>query len=362
MRRTRAATVAVVGLAAVLLSACTTLQGSGFRPTAPTTWVVIVGSEAMMEETEYGTMGAWQNARFYPDHLVVNEGDTVVFSFRTTDAHNVVFMPKGETPATHYLPAPWYPSRLFVNPIALTATGGDRFDGTTPVSSGLLAAVPGMALDWWVTFTEVGTWTYVCTVHSSLVPFAGAVGMVGMVEVRKAGSVLPASPEEVTAAAEKAVAGNVAADEAADAAAKQVTSRPGPNGTTIWTMSAGYESATGGERMRFSVPDLTIKVGDTVEWVQKSKYVPHTVCFFSGGEETPMTIKEGDILYVNPDVEKSVGDQAYDGTGVLSSGFMGDGPGRSKTYRLTFTKAGRYEYICIPHDEMGMSAHITVTE
>ena len=358
MRNIRAAVVAMVGMAMMLAAVLATAQGSGFRPTGPTTWVVIVGSEAMMEGTEYGTMGAWQNARFYPDRLVVNEGDSVVFSFRTSDQHNVVFMPRGEMPAVHYLPAPWDRRRLVVNPIALTATGGDRFDGTAPVSSGLLAAAPGSAWDWSVTLMATGTWTYVCTPHSARVPVLGAVGMVGRIEVRKAGSVLPASPEEVTAAADKAVAADIAADEAADAAAKQVTSRPGPNGSTIWTMNTGFESATGGERMRFGVPDLTIKVGDTVEWVQKSKYVPHTISFFSGADETPLTIAEGGILYANPAVEKPAGGVVYDGTGLVSSGFLG----ASKTYRLTFTTPGRYEYICIPHDEMGMSAHITVTE
>ena len=51
------------------------------------------------------------------------------------------------------------------------------------------------------------------------------------------------------------------------------------------------------------------------------------------------------------------------GTGFFNSGFM---PGTQdptpgpRTYRLTFTKSGTYEYTCILHDMEGMSGHITV--
>jgi plastocyanin len=323
---------------------------------------VIAGSEAMLEPTEHGTMGTWQNLRFYPDHLAISEGDTIIFSFRTSDTHNVVFMPKGVKPAVHYIPSLSDPKRLMVNPLALAAIGGQHFDGSAPVSSGLINAISGMPKEWRVTLATPGIWTYVCTPYSTVVPMAGAVGMVGRIEVRKAGSTLPLSPEEVTSAADKAVAVDIAADEAADVAARKITSKAGPKGSTVWTMNAGYTTASSGERMRFGASDLTIKVGDIVEWVAKGGYVPHNVYFFSGGDEMPMTIKEGNILYVNQDVEKAVGSQVYDGTGVRSSGFIGEGPGRTKTYRLTFTKVGHYEYICIPHDEMGMMAYITVTE
>ena len=102
-----------------------------------------------------------------------------------------------------------------------------------------------------------------------------------------------------------------------------------PTGPTTWVVIVGSEAVmedteyTGGERMRFGVPDLTIKVVDTVEWVQKSKYVPHTISFLSGADETPLTITEGGILYANPAVEKPAGGVVYDGTGVVSSGFPG---------------------------------------
>jgi plastocyanin len=68
---------------------------------------------------------------------------------------------------------------------------------------------------------------------------------------------------------------------------------------------------------------------------------------------------------MNPAAVAPVGGSTYDGTGVVSSGFLNGAqnpaPGPRK-YSLTFTKPGHFEYICIPHDDMDMMAYITVTQ
>ena len=68
-------------------------------------------------------------------------------------------------------------------------------------------------------------------------------------------------------------------------------------------------------------------------------------------------------LVLNPAAVAPMGGGTYDGTGVSSSGFT---PGKNdpapgpRTYSLTFTKPGTFEFICVLHDQMGMSGHVTV--
>lgn len=85
-----------LAVASVFLLTCGFLMASGqsesaYAPTGSTTWTVVAGSETIMEQTEHGMMGAWQYAKFYPDQLAVNVGDTVIFKFTATMAHDVVF-------------------------------------------------------------------------------------------------------------------------------------------------------------------------------------------------------------------------------------------------------------------------------
>ena len=329
----------------------------------PTTWTVLVGSEDKVEKTEHGMMGAWQNSKFYPSQLTIDEGDTVVFRFETTETHNAVFNPANQSPATDYLNENGDKTKRVKNPLALAAAGDGTYDGTQAASSGPLHGMEGMAAEWKLTFTKEGGYTYVCTPHSAVVPVMGAVGMKGRIQVQKAGAALPKNPEQVTLAARAEMEADIAADRAADEAAHAVAQRPGKAGTTIWTVFTGYSSKNGGEYLRFGADDLKIRVGDTVEWVQKGDNAPHTVSFFSGGDETPETLTVDGKIYENPKASIPVGGPEYDGTGVASSGMMPGAKtpvGGPRRWSLTFTKAGHFEYLCIPHDEMGMMAYITV--
>jgi plastocyanin len=140
-----------------------------------------------------------------------------------------------------------------------------------------------MAKEYSVTFQKEGTWTYICTLHSAVVPIMGPVGMVGKIMVKRSGASLALTPDQVAAKADADIKADIASAEAADADARKVTSRPGVNGATIYTMNVGFSTKSGGELLRFSASDLAIKVGDTVEWVQKAAQAPHTISFFSGG-------------------------------------------------------------------------------
>ncbi|MBI2393334.1 MAG: hypothetical protein HYV09_27370 [Deltaproteobacteria bacterium] len=77
----------------------------------------------------------------------------------------------------------------------------------------------------------------------------------------------------------------------------------------------------------FAPSNLTIKVGDTIEWVWKES--GHTVT-----EGTSCTAKSG----------------GFD-SGLQNTGF---------TFSRTFSTAGTVDYFCIPHCSLGMTGKITV--
>ena len=95
------------------------------------------------------------------------------------------------------------------------------------------------------------------------------------------------------------------------------------------------------------VPDaLTIKVGDTVRWINVSGG-PHNVAFYAD------SIPGGAADFL--------GEAMPNQMMPLSGGFM---TAPNATYDITFVGAptGEYGYVCTPHEPMGMVAKLTVEE
>jgi plastocyanin len=87
----------------------------------------------------------------------------------------------------------------------------------------------------------------------------------------------------------------------------------------------------------FQPASLTIRVGETVEWMNVGNSVHHA-------SSDPSTA-------VNPgEVSNPQGAKPFD------SGFLQ--PGQSFTY--TFTVPGTYKYICAPHETSGMLGEVVV--
>ncbi len=102
---------------------------------------------------------------------------------------------------------------------------------------------------------------------------------------------------------------------------------------------------------------LDIAVGDTVTWLNEGF---HNITFLGGQAYPPLEVKEGDKAYINPRVAFPVGGNTHDGTQFLTSGVPPQFP-KPATYSLTFTKAGRYAYVCTIHGP-GMGGTINVGE
>ena len=90
-------------------------------------------------------------------------------------------------------------------------------------------------------------------------------------------------------------------------------------------------------KLKFSPANITVQVGDTVEWRNKSLFT-HTVTADKS-------------LAKNPEhVVMPVGAEPFD---------SGDIP-PGEVFRHTFTVSGEYAYFCIPHERHNMLGRVTV--
>lgn len=337
------------------------------QTSGPQTWTVLVGSESEMQTLENGTKaGAWQTMKFYPDKITINEGDTILFKLNSTELHTVTFPAPGQKSVPFIMPEG---NDVVVNPLAALPAGGPTYDGSAAAGSGLLDKTnPQGPTEYKLTFTKAGTYNYLCAVHSSQLPDGTVVGMTGSVTVQAAGSALSTTQAQIDADAQAAQAADAQAAAAAEPTAKQVEApEAGTNGTMTYYGNIGFDTQTA-SYVRFAPTDFTIHVGDSIEWKMNSTVTPHTVTLVSGGKEPDLINavpqQSGPPkLMLNPQVLAPAGGATYAGTGFFNSGFMNGtqdpAPG-PRTYKLTFTKPGKYEYICMLHDPTGMSGYVTV--
>lgn len=133
----------------------------------------------------------------------------------------------------------------------------------------------------------------------------------------------------------------------AAAGESQAAAAPAAQGTgTVHTVEMLLTQ--GGEYV-YRPTELTIKVGDTVRWLNVSGF-PHNVAFWAD------SVPGGAASYLE-------GKFANDAQkiGPLSGRLMTQ---PQDTYEITFTGAptGTYKYFCTPHLPLGMTAELTVQQ
>jgi plastocyanin len=328
------------------------------RQATPATWTVLVGAETDVQQTEAGPAGAWQILRFYPNNITVNVGDTIVWKLNSAEPHTVTFPQVGQQPPAFVIPEGGGSQRLLLNPLAIFPQGTDVYSGTVLTGSGQMGGGPNFPTEYKLTFTQAGTYEYNCEFHSP---------MTGTVVVQAADTAYPQTQAQIDSEAQAQIAADVQATTQGLAQAQQVTNIPGPNGTTIYGVNVGWGDGAIAY-LRFVLQEISIHVGDTVQWTQKDPVMPHTVTFVSGGTVPEFILTEPQQagppkLVLNPDVVAPAGGSTYSGQGYFNSGLM---PGTKdptpgpRTYSLVFDQAGTYEYVCVIHDEVGMIGKITV--
>lgn len=93
------------------------------------------------------------------------------------------------------------------------------------------------------------------------------------------------------------------------------------------------------QQLEFQPETVTISVGDTVEWRNTSN-LPHTATF------DPEAAADASNVVLPEGVEPF-------GSGTLSGG---------ESFSHTFETAGRYQYVCLPHEMAGMIGEVIVEE
>jgi plastocyanin len=307
----------------VAVALCISVIGcsGGSVTTAPNgshSWSVSAGSSSANE--------ALQALQFYPSSITIDAYDTVVFSSPTAEVHSIS------------IPVPGATAPPASDPTAASPAGGTTYDGTAYISSGFIAG----GATYSVTFTKPGTYTY----------YSIPQGFVsGTVVVQSAGAPYPASQAAYAMTATSAITSDLASAKAA------VATVPYTSGSTNIAagVSSGGSQPANSTVMRFMDGPMemdnlhsTIAVGSTLTFTNLSNNVPHTVTFPIAGQQPA----------AGPPDRPASGGNTYDGTQTVNSGVIPPGG----VFKLTFTKAGTFQYYCLFHDGAeGMVGTVTVT-
>ena len=316
----------IVGLAVVAMSL---VLATPAKASTPLTFHVTLGAA----NADMSLMGM----AFYPASLTVHQGDVLLFTDDLIEPHTVTFGVSG------LIGNPF----AFVAPQNLTGPGAGTYSGNMILNSGILV-VGGpfgnslsVAID-----VSPGTYAFRCAIHPL---------MTGTVTVVPNGQTLPKTDARYQHQAHARMTVDIAhARDIEEASVEAAATAADIGGTGIEVAAGGGDGVS--TVMRFFPSDLKVHVGDTVTFVDRDPFTPHTVTF---GLEPPGGV-EGLVPPANRTFPFS-DPTAYDGSFNLNSGFMFSIFPWGTTFSVTFTAPGTYSYICGLHDLMGMKGSVTVT-
>lgn len=299
----------------------------------------------------HATLGAQSKDRghqalaFLPNEFWIHAGDTVTWRSDVDEIHTITFLrtdPSAQVRPPFPVGCPGFSS----SPAS--------FDGTSCVTTAPL--LKGQEFS--VTFPKNGNYKLVCLVHEN---------MTGVVHVLDASSALPFDQSDYDAQA---------ADEGRDLLADRDGDRDAHFGhrgrmlTPAVVAGTGEVTANGGGSVtrsivRFSDETITIHVGDTVEWTNEDPVTPHTITF---GLEPANPMPPSGNVTIDADGARHVtiassSDSAHSGFIVSAPQervFLSQAALGVTRFRVTFTHAGTYAYICALHDDLGMKGTIIV--
>jgi len=316
------------------------------------TFVLIV-PQALWGAEWSATVGAQSNDQghqalaYLPNELWINVNDSITWTWNVDEPHTVTFLvpPEADSHPLFFM-APFKPSPA-------------SFDGTKSVSStGDLASI-AKGNKYTVQFLGTGDFKLVCLFHNN---------MTGVVHVLAAGVPLPH---------DQAFYDKQAADQRqdflSDRDGRVVTAGccAGPNTVTV---GVGEITATPGGTstlsvLRFIKGNITIRVGDTVEWTGRDPVTPHSITFGPDPAPDP-TAPLPSPLPLDAEGVPHVAIPTPDGTNNVSSGLLmatlQDQTLKPQTplgytrFRVTFNIPGVFSYHCVLHDTLGMIGTVTV--
>lgn len=277
---------------------------------------------------------------FLPRDLTVDVGDTIQWNLRSGEFHTVTFLSGGAPPPLIIAPG-GVPQ---INPVAATPAGGNTYDGTGFVNSGLLAA-PGARFS--LQFTRAGSYPFLCLIHA---------GMAGVVHVQDAGTAYPKAQAQYDN--EALVGGNHLTASGRTLEARTLAgARSSGAGTAVVGTGVAVDGAGSLAVMRFLPGRLVIHAGQSVTWTNRDPETPHTITF---GQEPGGGDPLGAFLPSGPGVDGPGHATLTSPDEAANSGFVGAGLPFGTTFTATFAAPGTYHFICALHDDLGMKGTIVV--
>jgi plastocyanin len=306
----------VVALVAPLAVGATTVAPA--HAAAAVDWTVLVGNES--------SNMAIQGQRFLPGDITIDAGDSVTWQANSAEVHTVTFIDGGKPQSAI---APLDPT----DGAQITPQGGSSMTGSGYYNSGMLTTaatagplpVPPVS-DYTLSFPNAGTYTYYCLVHG--------MAMRGVVHVQPAATAYPATQADYDADAAFLAKAIVADGRAVQSLA-----------SSLATSHKVYMGPDDGIAMvmRFLHSKVVIHKGEKVRFLNTmSAGAPHTVTFGTKPAGLGIFTPSGDPTN-------------YKG-GDLHSGII---PPQGK-FVVTFKKAGKFHYVCMLHQDMGMKGVVVV--
>lgn len=134
----------------------------------------------------------------------------------------------------------------------------------------------------------------------------------------------------------------------------------------VWSVIAGTDIAADVISLNAFLPNsITIHAGDSVVWTAPG-VTPHTITFLAGQAPPPLIVPGpaagelafGPAFFPIP-AGPSVMQATFDGTQPLSTGEISAGQGgEPPAFRVTFTRAGVFDYRCLIHPGMNGTVEV----
>jgi plastocyanin len=313
-------------------------------------WRVAVGAETR----ERGS----QALAFLPNELWIHAGDTIRWVFPTHERHTLTLLMPGQT-----RPPGFGPTFGVIVGCPGVTPDGSPYDGSSCVTSDVLRLDDSSPSEppptYTVSFPSVGNFKFVCLIHAD---------MTGVVHVVDPSAAIPRNRASYDRQARRD--GMVLLADAAGLAAQRLDDHDRDSsggvaagiGAVVTMTGAGTQTAS---LMRFERQLVVVHVGDTVEWANLDPSINHTVTFGTEPAD-PRPPSSNVTLSTDGARQATIGSTAD----AVNSGFMTpapqdranlaqSAPGPTR-FRVTFTTAGTYEYICAVHDELGMKGTVIV--
>jgi plastocyanin len=288
---------------------------------------------------------ALQAMAFLPNEMWIHAGDDITWKFVTDEIHTITFLKAGQVRPPFPVGCPGF------------STNPATFDGATCVTTGPIAKPSTFT----VIFSKAGNLKLVCLVH---------LNMTATVHVLELSEPLPHNQEFYDDQAKDEAERLLAEGERSGGDRDSLEGHHGHRSEDHVIAGAGELLGTPGGRenvvvMRFIQDKTVIHAGETVGWSNGDPSSPHTITF--GVEPANLRPPSANVTVDTDGARHAVIQSTADN---VHSGFIGPAPeervGLNQTpvpftrFRVTFTKAGIYPYICALHDDLGMKGEVIV--